>query len=210
MIQARADTGQPAISLSLASAPSLVLTEQESQVSTVQVRNVIGMAATPTLDDAEKHIVYEIEAMCRAASRYAEEVGATVNQATPSDWHDAVFFLEASLIHARSLVILFGYPGKKERGLLRVLGLPKGHRKAFQSGFSHPTASASKAYGQLSELIAHVGATRWEAPLNVDVHQPVEVAVAVLDALENCGVADKNAAIRSAIDDGRQRVTNAV
>lgn len=168
------------------------------------------MVAAPTLADVEPHIVYEIEAMCRAAARYAEEVGATVNQATPSDWRDAVFFLEASLIHARTLVMLFGYPGKGERKVLRALGAPKGHKEAFIAGFSHPSATANKAYGQLSELLAHVGTTRWQAPLQVDVHQPVEVTIAVLDALEDSGVSGCNAAIRGAIDAGRQLVTEAV
>ena len=174
------------------------------------LRTVEKMATAPTLADVEEHIVYEIEAMCRAAARYAEEVGATVNQATPSGWRDAVFFLEASLIHARSLVMLFGYPGKGERKVLRALGAPKGHKAAFIAGFSHPSASAKKAYGQLSELLAHVGATRWESPLNVDVHQPVEVAASVLDALEDAGITGCNAAIKAAVDNGRELLTETV
>jgi hypothetical protein len=164
----------------------------------------------PTLADVEEHIVYEVEAMCRAAARYAEEHGATVNQATPSDWRDAVFFLEASLIHARTLVMLFGYPGKGERRVQRALGTPKGHKAAFIKAFSHPTASAQKAYGQLSELLAHVGATRWESPLTVEVHQPVEVAISVLDALDASGISGCNAAIGAAVASGRQIVTDAV
>jgi hypothetical protein len=168
------------------------------------------MATAPTLVDVQPHVVYEIEAMCRATARYAEEVGATVNQATPSDWRDAVFFLEAALIHARTLVMLFGYPGRRERAVLRALGAPKGHASAFISGFSHPSAPAKKAYGQLSELVAHVGAARWQAPVQVDVHQPVEVAISVLDALEASGITAANAAIKAAVDDGRQRVTDAV
>lgn len=168
------------------------------------------VAASPTKADAETHVVYEIEAMCRAAARYSVEWGSTVNLATPSGWEDAVFFLEAALIHARALVMAFGYPGRAERRLVRALGTPKGHEKPFRAGFSHPTVKAEKAYGQLSELLAHIGEARWDAPLGVNVHQPIEVAYAVLDALDACGATSANAAVKAAVDEGRQRLTDAV
>lgn len=103
------------------------------------LRTVENMATAPTLAEVEEHIVYEIEAMCRAAARYAEEVGATVNQATPSDWRDAVFFLEASLIHARNLVMLFGYPGKGERQFSGLSGPQRGTRqRPSPASATHP------------------------------------------------------------------------
>lgn len=167
------------------------------------------MAAIPTRVQAEEHVVYEIEAMCRAAARYAEEWGATVNMATPAGYQDAVFFLEAALLHARTLVMAFGYPDKRARRLVKALGVKKGHEKSFRDGFSHPTASSSKAYGQLSELMAHIGETRWEVPLEVHVHQPIEVAYSVLDALEACG-ATQNPVLKAAVDQERQVLTDAV
>ncbi len=57
---------------------------------------------------------------------------------------------------------------------------------------------------------AHVGATRWESPLTVEVHQPVEVAISVLDALDASGISGCNAAIGAAVASGRQIVTDAV
>jgi hypothetical protein len=155
-------------------------------------------------------VVYEIEAMCRAAARYAEDWGAKLHQATPWGWEDAVFFLEASLGHARALVMAFGYPGRNERRLVKALGIPKGYEKTFRQGFSHASVTTDRAHGQLSELIGYIGQARWDAPFGIDVHQPVEVAYSVLDALDSCRATTVNAALKAAVDKGRERLTAAV
>jgi hypothetical protein len=57
--------------------------------------------------------------------------------------------------------------------------------------------------------MAQIGETRWEVPLEVHVHQPIEVAYSVLDALEACG-ATQNPVLKAAVDQERQVLTDAV
>jgi len=169
-----------------------------------------GMSSNrPGRSEAERHVVYEIEAMCRSAARYAEEWGSQVNLATPAGWEDAVFFLEASLLHARTLVMLFGYPKAAEFEILSALALPEGIRDAFRAAFSHPEIAVGEAYGQLSELVAHVGAARWDAPLGLGVQQPLELAYSVLNALDSSGATAASEAISETVESGRIRLTAA-
>jgi hypothetical protein len=166
------------------------------------------MASRPTRAQAEEHVVYEIKAMCQAAARYAEEWEA-INQATPTGWEDEIFFLEAALAHARTLVMAFGYPDSKAKNLVKALGVSDGYKKPFKQSFSDPSdpsATSDEKYGQLSELLAHIGATRWNAPHGIKVHQPIEVANSVLDALQASGATNANAAVKTAVDEGRERM----
>jgi hypothetical protein len=151
----------------------------------------------PSAAEAEEHVVYEVEAMCRAAARYAQEWDERVNQATPSGYQDAVFFLEAALLHARTLIITFGFPDDKARDVTAALGLPD-QEAPFREALKPLGLSAGQVYGQLSELIAHIGGQRWDAPLGIQMHRPVGVATTVLDALHACG-ATSNLALAAAV-----------
>jgi hypothetical protein len=157
-----------------------------------------------TQGDAEKHVTYEIEAMTRGAVRYAQEWDERVNQATPSGYQDAVFFLEASLLHARSLVITFGFPDDKARAVTAALGFSN-DEQAFKDALAPLGITAGQSYGQLSELLAHIGRQRWDAPLGIRMHQPVRVAATVLDALEACG-AKSSTALAGVIEAEKNRL----
>jgi len=156
------------------------------------------MPPTPTQAQAEEHVTYEIEAMSRGAARYAREWDERVNMATPSGYEDAVFFLEASLLHARTLVITFGFPDDKARVVTAALGL-QNDEQSFKDALAPLGITAGQAYGQLSELLAHIGRQRWDAPLGIHMHQPVRVADTVLKALV-AGGARSNAVLAQAID----------
>lgn len=142
--------------------------------------------------------------MSRGAVRYAQEWDERINQATPSGYEDAVFFLEASLLHARTLVITFGFPDEKARAITAVLGLGN-DEQAFKGALAPLGITAGQAYGQLSELLAHIGRQRWDAPLGVHMHQPVRVADTVLSALEACG-ANANAVLAGVIEAEQDRL----
>jgi hypothetical protein len=162
------------------------------------------MPPIPTQAQAEEHVTYEIEAMSRGGARYAQEWDERVNQATPSGYEDAVFFLEASLLHARTLVIAFGFPDNKARAVTTALGFSN-DEQAFKDGLAPLGITAGQTYGQLSELLAHIGRQRWDTPLGVHMHRPVCVADTVLDALAACG-AKSNAVLARVIQAEKDRL----
>lgn len=162
------------------------------------------MPSPPTQLQAEEHVSYEIEAMTRGAVRYAQEWDERVNQATPWGYEDAVFFLESSLLHARTLVITFGFPDEKARAVTAALGLGNGEQ-GFKAALAPLGITAGQAYGQLSELLAHIGRQRWDAPLGIRMHQPVRVSAIVLGALEAYG-AKSNNALASVIETEQDRL----
>ncbi len=59
------------------------------------------------------------------------------------------------------------------------------------------------------ELVAHVGAARWDAPLGLGVQQPLELAYSVLNALDSSGATAASEAIRETVESGRIRLTEA-
>ena len=94
-----------------------------------------------------------------------------------------------------TLVITFGFPDDKARAVTAALGLSN-DEQAFKDALAPLGITAGQSYGQLSELLAHIGRQRWEAPLGIHVHQPARVAATVLEALEACGAKSSTALAR--------------
>lgn len=168
---------------------------------------VVDMAdQPPTREQAEQHVVYEIEAMSKAAVRYLETVEGPMKDATPHGITDAVFFLEAALGHARTLIMTFGFPSKAERRVPRALGLGKGFVDKFRPASGLGDLTANQLYGQLSGLVGHIGPIRWNTPDVVDAHRPADVAKSILDGLDAAGVSDESTAVADAIHEARRRL----
>lgn len=129
--------------------------------------------------------------------------------ATPMGFHDAVFFLEAALGHARTLITTFGFPDKAERRLVETLGVVKGFVEHFRRESEAGGLSSGQLYGQLSELVGHVGPIRWNTPASVEAHRPIAVATAVLNGLAATGLPDLSLPVGAAMTDARQRLATA-
>ena len=162
------------------------------------------MSRKPSAAEAEEQLVYEIEAMCRGRGPLRPGVGRACDLATPSGYEDAVFFLEAALLHARTLIITFGFPKDKDEKVTEALALTV-DTPAFCEAFMPLGLSPKHVYGHSSELIVHIGGQRWTAPFGVHMHRPVRVAVTVLDSLQASGACISNAAIAAVVQ--AERVT---
>jgi len=127
------------------------------------------------------HAAYEVEAMCVAARRYAEGWNAA-NGATPAGLPDEVFFLEACLLHARNLYeFLFTEGGRLEP---RHVGVHRYDVRAALARFEELQPAGSRIYGQLSTFVVHLTMGRWNATGDVQIHEPVELAGAILTVFE--------------------------
>jgi hypothetical protein len=140
-------------------------------------------AGHATARSHEDHFAYEIRALCRSARRYRDEVPAA-DKATPPHYPDAVFFLEASLMHGRNLLEFL----KKGRWVMKpadvgITALPTNVDALFTASYGDGK-TIEKAYGGLCAFIDHLSPKRVSYGPEWVIHDPVRLAKSLLDVLD--------------------------
>jgi hypothetical protein len=151
----------------------------------------------------EDHFAYEVRALCRSAKRYRDEVPAA-DKATPPSFPDAVFFLEASLVHARNLLEFL----KRGRWALKppdvgVPTLPSNVNAVFSASYGGGR-TINAAYSELCAFLDHLSPARVSYGPTWAVNDPVRLARALLDVLDTVFAGHPGGGpIRQALADGR-------
>lgn len=154
--------------------------------------------------DHENDLAYEIRAMCRAALRYVEDWGGT-DYATPPDYPDAVFFLEAALLHARCL-LSFLVAGRYEitPEMVGLEKVPTDIKERFEHLYG---LHGGVALDRLNVFLAHLSPRRRQPMEAVEIHQPLAMARALLTILsEMFETAPADALVRDAIATANQEL----
>jgi hypothetical protein len=132
------------------------------------------------------------------------------NQATPPDYPDAVFFLEASLMHGRNLLEFL----KKGRFAVApadvgVDPLPTGLNAHFSSAFGDGK-TIEEAYGGLCAFLDHLSPSRVCYGDEWVINDPVRLANALVEVLDVVFAReDEDGQIPRALADGRTELKGA-
>lgn len=133
--------------------------------------------------------------------RYRQEVPGA-NQATPPFYPDAVFFLEASLMHCRNLLeFIKGGRWAVTAAEVGADPLPADLDARFKASYGK---SISEAYHGLCVFLDHLSPSRISYGDEWVQHDPVRLGLALLDALDvTFARQGPDAQIQRALADGR-------
>ncbi len=151
----------------------------------------LGSPQNPATD--AHHLAYEIEALARAAKRYSETWDETQG-ATPPELPDAIFYLEASLLHARNLLeVLLDGSSAVNLGDLGLHSVPDTAtiKSEIRRVFG---VQGGRIYGDLSTHLVHLSPKRKIMAPTTNIDEPRRLATTIITMLDDLYARPGNAA----------------